>query len=280
METNLTEAQAVAQLAQKPFMQDIGGVQHIVYPASNGAWSFKSFPEYLAVPLRKTGSVTIHDVDSFIEVAKKQGIKGSTNIYLDVNYVTQKINATAVFNDHSDGEAAGHKDYKALFTPRIGAEWARWNAANGKKMDQEDFANFLQDNIGDISNQKDSKLPSGGDVLTFVSNLQEKRLVTYGRAINTQNGMVQIEFTEEGDKATKGNIEVFKEFGLALRPFFGGAAYSINALLRYRIDRNGGDIVFWFELQRPDRILEDASTELIKKLAEGTGYPVIYGVAP
>lgn len=279
-ELNKTEAEAVALLAQKPYVETINGVPFLLTPTVDGAWNAAEHSSLLPAPLRKKGSILIHEVDSFISVTKKQGSLSNTNIYLDVDYVNQKIIATAVFNDHSDSELAGWKDHKAVFTPRLGEEWKRWNGASKKQMGQDDFANFLQDNVGDINNSSNTKLPSGSDVLTFVSSLQETRTVKYGSAVNLQNGMVQIQFIEDGDSATKGNLEVFKEFGLALRPFFGGDAYETKALLRYRINRNTGEIAFWFELQRPDRVLEDACKELIEKIKTTTGFPVIYGTAP
>jgi uncharacterized protein YfdQ (DUF2303 family) len=279
-ESNKTEAEAVAELTQKPFVEEIKGVPHLLHPDGDGGWTYDALPELLPAPLRKTGSITIHEVDSFVDFAKKQGKEKHTNIYLDVDYVKQNIVATAVFNDNSEVEVAGWKDHKAVFTPRLGEEWKRWNVQHKQAMDQEKFANFLQDNVGDINNSGNEKLPSGSDVLTFVSNLQETRTVKYGSAVNLQNGMVQLNFVEDGDDATKGNLEVFKEFGLALRPFFGGEAYEVKALLRYRIERNSGHILFWFELQRPDRVLEDACKALIEKVKTETKFPVIFGTAP
>lgn len=40
--------------------------------------------------------------------------------------------------------------------------------------------------------------------LLFVAAMQETRKVKYGSAVNLQNGMVQIEFIEDGDSGTKG----------------------------------------------------------------------------
>lgn len=278
-EQQRTEAEAIANLAQKPFVEIVHGSPILVMPNGEGGWQHHDLSNHLPAPLRKKGSLTLHEVDSFINFSKDQGSLSNTRIYLDVNYVNQKINATAVFNDHGTNEA-GYRDYKAVFSPTLGEEWKRWNSMNKQAMDQERFANFLQDNIGDINNGGDTKLPTGSDVLTFVSSLEETRTVKYGSAVNLQNGMVQLQFVEDGDKATKGNLEIFKEFGLALRPFFGGQPYALKALLRYRINRNSGEISFWFELQRPDRVLEDASKELIEKITQETGFPVFYGVAP
>lgn len=275
-----TEAESVARLAAKPYQELVQDVPHIFLPSTDGAWEVKAKPELLPKPLRKSGSIKIHEVDSFIAVSKAQGSLTNTNIYLDVDYAAQRIIATAVFNDDSDGEGAGWKDHRAVFVPRIGEEWKRWNSHNGTRMSQADLAHFLEENVGDIATPANSKLPSGSDVLTFVMQLEETRTVKYGSAINLQNGMVQLEFIEDGDKATKGKLELFKEFAIGLRPFFGGYAYELRAFLRYRINRDSGQISFWYELQRPDRVLESASKELIEKIKESTGFTVIFGEAP
>lgn len=268
-----TEAEAIAKLAATPKVLQPGGVPYLALPEG---WTAKGVENDLPVPLRKNGSVQIHEVNSFIDVCKRYGSLAACNIYLDVDYAKQHIVATAIFNDHADGDgAAGWRDHRAIFRPTLSEEWKRWNLHNKIEMTQIKLANFLEDNIADIV--PGDKLPSGSDVLTFVTKLEETRKVKYGSAINLQNGMVQIEFIEEGDSATKGRLELFREFAIGIRPFFNGEGYEIRALLRYRIERNTGQIVFWYELKRPDRILEEASKELIETIRSKTGLPIIFG---
>ena len=275
--SDITEAQAVANLIQKPFVELVQGTPVIFTPNQSGQWDFREAEHLLDAPLRKRGLINIHDVDSFIAVTKKQGSLTNTNIYLDVDYAKNKVKATAVFNDHADGETAGWRDYRAEFNPRITEEWTRWNGSHKKPLSQVEFAQFLETNLSDIASPTGSGLPTSSDVLTFVTNLTEIRNVKYGSGVNLQNGMVQLQFVEEGDSATKGNLEIFKEFAIGVCPFFGGSAYQVKAFLRYRIDRNSGQIVFWYELQRADKTIEDAAKEVIEKIKTETGLPVIFG---
>lgn len=272
-----TEAQAIANLTQKPFVGEVGGVPAIFTPIGPGEWNTRLEESLLPNPIRKKGTVQIHDVDSFIAVTKKQGSLTNTNVYLDVDYADNKVKATAVFNDHADGEDAGWRDHRAEFNPRITEEWKRWNKHNKIPFSQVEFAQFLETNLSDIASPAGSNLPTSSDVLTFVTNLTEIRNVKYGSGVNLQNGMVQLQFVEEGDSATKGNLEIFKEFAIGVCPFFGGSAYQVKAFLRYRIDRNSGQIVFWYELQRADKTIEDAAKEVIEKIKTETGFPVIFG---
>ena len=268
-----TEAEAIAALAAKPMVLGADGVPYLVLPAG---WTSEDLGHELPTPLRKKGYVQVHEVHSFIDVCKRYGSLAACNIYLDVDYAKQHIVATAVFNDHTDGDGApGWRDHRAIFKPALSEEWNRWTKSNKIEMTQVKLAHFLEDNIADIVPV--DKLPSGSDVLTFVSKLEDTRKVKYGSAVNLQNGMVQIEFIEDGDTATKGRLELFREFALGIRPFFNGDGYEIRAFLRYRIDRNTGQIVFWYELKRPDRVLEEASKELIDTIRTKTGMPIIFG---
>lgn len=268
-----TEAEAIAKLAATPKVLQPGGVPYLVFP---DGWRAEDVEHDLPSPLRKQGYIQIHEVNSFIDVCKRYGSLAACNVYLDVDYAKQNIAAIAIFNDHADGDGvAGWRDHRAIFKPAFSEEWKRWNLHNKIEMTQIKLANFLEDNIADIV--PGDKLPSGSDVLTFVTKLEETRKVKYGSAINLQNGMVQIEFIEEGDSATKGRLELFREFAIGIRPFFNGEGYEIRALLRYRIERNTGQITFWYELKRPDRVLEEASKELIETIRSKTGLPIIFG---
>lgn len=272
-----TEAAAIAALAAQPITTTIEDVP-VVHAPEN--WSTQFYPSLLKRPLRKTGSTSYTDIDSFLRVIDEQTppAGNESRVYLDVDFVAQKFTAVAVFNDHGTGLEAqpGWRDHRATFSPRLSEEWKRWNKASGEEMSQVKLAHFLEENIADIVSPAGSNMPSGAEVLTFVSKLEETRKVKYGSAVNLQNGMVQLQFVEEGEGATRGQLDLFKKFAIGIRPFFGGSGYQLEAFLRYRIDRNNGEIKFWFEIQRPDRVLEDASKEIIDKIVE-TGEPVLFG---
>jgi uncharacterized protein YfdQ (DUF2303 family) len=278
--THIPEALAGAKLAQKPFHELIERVPHIFVPGADGAWNVTPHENLLSVPPRKRGTLQMHDVDSFIATLKRYGSLATMNVYLDVDYAANKVAAVGIFNDHEDGSGApGWRDFRCTFAPRFSEEWKRWTANNGPKnaKEQVGFAQFMEENIGDIASPPDSKLPTGADMLAFITTLTETRKVKYGSGVNLQNGMVQIEFIEEGDNSTKGKLEIFREFAIGVRPFFNGDAYQVRAYLRYRIDRNTGAIAFWYELQRHDKALEDASKAVIEKIKAEAGAAVVFG---
>lgn len=264
---------AIAQIedmARKPFVLDQDTAALLV--AVPDGFRVEDMTHLHPFPTRKRGTVNLHDADSFIATVKRYGSLVNSLVYVDADYAAQKVSATAVFNEHGEeAHETGWRDHRAVFTPRFTEEWKRWLGANGKAMEQAEFAFFLEANLGDIVQ------PTGGEVLEFVTTLQDTRQVTYGRAVNLANGMVQLEFTEKGDDATKGKLEIFRKFTLGLRPFAGGQPYSVEALLRYRIDRNSGAVKFWFDLQRADRVLEDACRETVERIRTEAGVPLVYG---
>lgn len=261
----------IEAMARKPVVLDEGlGSCLIAVPEP---YVIEQHNEHLPYPPRARGTVTMHDVASFIVLVNRHANPEHALIYVDADYKNGLIYAVAVFNDHTPGGQPGWCDHRARFSPIRTEEWDRWKGADGKAnaMSQDDFAFFLEANADDIIE------PDGSEVLTFVLTLSDTRKVRYGSAINLTNGMMQIEFTEEGDNATKGKLELFKEFTLAIRPLRGTDPYRIKARLRYRIERNSGAISFWFELHRPDRILEDAARKLVERIAGETQVTVLAG---
>ncbi len=270
-----SEAAAVARLSATPSQSEIDGIPVLFVP---DGYTHEILENLLPAPKRKKGTVNLHEVESFVTYVKSQGSLANCNIYLDVDYAKQKVQAVAIFNDHGDGDGpAGWRDHRAVYVPRFTDQWSKWNKFDGEKLPQAVFANFLEMNIGDVASQAGSKLPTGADMLTFVSQLQETRKVKYGSAINTTNGMVQLEFIEDTDAATKGKLEFFREFAIGVQPFMNGPAYELRAFLRYRIDRNEGSLFFWYELQRADRVLEDACKSIVDKIRNDAGVPVLFG---
>ena len=270
-----TEAQSIADIAAKPEVVTVMDTPFLLVPTR---YRTESLDYLLKTPSRKRGTIKAHDADSFIDFVKRHGSLNECNIYVDVDYDVFGVTAIAVLNDHADGDGLpGWGDHRVLFQPRFTPNWHNWIKNNGHKKDQVEFANFLEYHLTSISSPPESKLPTGAEVLTFVSQLQETRKVKYGSTIDLANGMKQIEFIEENADSTKGKLEIFREFAIAIRPFLNGQAYALHAYLRYRIDRNSGQISFWYDLQRPESVLEDACKMMVKSIREKTGMPVLFG---
>lgn len=255
---NLTHAAVTAQTNE--------GVTHIVLPPEFQHHDITELIERAKPnPNRKTGTVVLNALDSFVAYTKEQGREGITRIYADPDSRT----LTAVFNDHATGEQAGWRDQRATFAAEMSREFKKWYENNAKQMGQEDFAIFLEDNIADI------KEPSGDQLLKVALTLQATTTADFKSHKRLENGQVQFTYTENIDaRATSDLIEIPREFAIGCRLFKNGEGYLIKARLKYRL--HSGTIKFWYELDRPLNAVEEAFAEYIKK-AEEAAFPILIG---
>jgi uncharacterized protein YfdQ (DUF2303 family) len=222
-------------------------------------------------PARKRGIVTVKDVASLIAYAKDQGHADNGYIYADPDSRT----ITAVFNDHRAQDAAGWRDHRATFTAEHTPEFARWLSNNGaaKAKTQSDFAEFLEDNVADIAE------PFAHQLLEVATTIQASTGIEFKSAKRLQDGQTQLTYNEVIDAraGADGALTIPKEFTLGLRIFKNGEGYLLKARLKYRL--TGGGVRFWYELDRPERAVEDAFGGYIAKVREESGYAVLLGSA-
>lgn len=222
-----------------------------------------------ANPYRKSGVQHLGDIDSFNAYVKAQGNPLRTVIYADPEART----LTAVFNDHEEADAtastAGWRDFRAVYNAELSREFSTWFKNNKQPKEQEDFAVFIEDNIADVME------PSGDTLLQIALTLQAKTEVNFNSSRRLDNGQVQLTYTENIDaRAGAGNIDIPREFAIGCRLFKNGDGYKVRARLKYRL--GGGKVKFWYELDRPENVIEDAFKAYVEKAKE-TQFPVLIG---
>ena len=219
-----------------------------------------------ATPLRKKGTVQLRDLGSLITYCKDQNTPGAGYIYADTD--TRSI--TAVFNDQKAAEP-GWKDHRAHYKAEFTPEFAKWLKLNGQQFTQTEFAEFIEDNFVDLHGEYASTL------LEVATTLQAKTDINFSSAKRLQNGQAQLNYTETIDAraGVNGALEIPKEFTLGLRIFKNGEGYKIKARLKYRL--HAGGVKFYYELDRPERSVEDAFSGYVNQLQEHSGYTVLLG---
>lgn len=220
-------------------------------------------------PNRKHGTVTLSDINSFNTYVTEQAAQGCSYIYADPETRT----LTAVMNDHDTDAGPVHqpgwRDFRAIYTAELSREFNTWLRNNKQPKEQEEFAIFIEDNIADVVE------PSGDTLLAIALTLQAKTEVNFNSSKRLDNGQVQITYTENIDaRAGSGAIEIPREFAIGCRLFKNGDGYKIRARLKYRL--GGGKVKFWYELDRPENVIEDAFEAYIEKARE-TGITVLVG---
>ena len=223
-------------------------------------------PDYVK-PARKKLAVVLHDADSFARYVVDYG-NANSRIFADVLNTAFK----AILDYHELGGDGGahYCEHVALYRCPKTPEWTTWTENSGKGKTQQQFAEFIENNLPDIVD------PPGGQVLEVARTLEARKDVRFASSIRLNDG--QSQFTYEDDikgSAAKGQLSIPEKFTLGLSPFQGCAPYRLEARLRYRI--KDGALTLWYDLLRPQKILEAAFQDTVELIADKCATAILQG---
>jgi uncharacterized protein YfdQ (DUF2303 family) len=274
MDDNSNIVDAIVAATVPPKIEALDDDHKLLLLPQNFKFERIDLSQYREFPARKSTKHELRDVDSFIAYVREQGTPKTCRIYAETDYVENRISFTAVLNDH-DVAVPNWRDFRAIYQPIPSIEWKTWCAKDGKPQSQADFAIFLDDNIKDIASVTGS--PTGAQILEMALNFEAKQEAVYRSAIRLQSGTVSFEFTDKEDDSTIKRMDMFSRFTLGIAPYFNGEGYELPARLRYKL--SSGKIAFWFDLIRPDLVLQQATLKLVEKIKTETGFPLWFGKA-
>ncbi len=262
-------ARTIAQESRRPLLDTICGRPVAFMPRE---YALQDLQALLPKPTRKAGTVLLSDADSFVTYVRKHRCLDDTTIYCKADFAKGDVQLVAVLNDHC-GEAAGWRDHRAVYDVPKSEEWKRWTVRNGQPFTQAEFAAFIEENQRDIASAEG--MPTGGDMLAMALSLEINQDARFKSSVRLQSGGVEMTLVAQEDDATLKRMQVFERFALGVAPFFNGEPYQIVARLRYRAQ--DGKLRFWYELVRPDLVVQHAAKTLVEKIAAETEVPVLMG---
>ncbi|MDP9101630.1 MAG: YfdQ family protein [Actinomycetota bacterium] len=227
-----------------------------------------------ATPLRKTGTVTLFDGESFAAYVTKHAEAGC-EIYADA------LNATvvALLNGHEPNQAgtvepAGWGDHRAVLKLRLTTAWQRWVALDRKLLTQVEFAEHLEDRLIDITN------PPGADLLELAQSFHANTTATFSTGRRLDSGETQLTYVEQtaATAGRKQDMTIPSGFDLALMPFDGANVFKVTCRLRYRI--GGGELRIGYLMDRPDDILRAAYDSVLAQIEDLTKRSALHGTPP
>lgn len=234
---------------------DIKGTLHILVPKD---MELKDLSALNDEPARIERSATLLTSDSFIEYF---------NLFADSNSIIYCDASRAKFKavlDHTSKDQPSWEGHTATYACPFTDEWEKWRDSNGRKMSQQDFAEFIEQHTPEVIS------PTGAEMLEIASSLQANNKVDFESGIRLDNGETQLLFKEtlESSAGKNGSLSIPTSIKIGIRVFQGGDPYEIEAKFRYRI---GDDhkIKMWYDLVRPLAIYEDAVKGIIKQITEG-----------
>ena len=218
-------------------------------------------------PNRKAGTVQLYDVPSLVQLMQDQSRARFGYAYADVDART----ITAVFNDQKNEQLPGWRDHRAVFTAQFTPEFKMWMARHKQPMNQTEFAEFIEDNFADMDGVEAANLQKVALTIVATTGIEFKS------ARRLENGQNQLTYNEviDAKAGDNGTLTIPQKFHLGLRIFANGGGYALTARLKYRL--TGGGVKFSYELERPERAVEDAFNGYVEKVRTESGYTVLLG---
>jgi uncharacterized protein YfdQ (DUF2303 family) len=217
----------------------------------------------LPAPRRARGEYKPATVDSFVAYVTKHLDREHTTIWVP----PLGGSIVALLNDHAPGEPAW-RDHKARLVLQHTEEWKRWTALDGRLVDQQTFAEHIEES------QLDIVQPDAADVLEIAESFQATTSSQFKSAQRLATGQVHFTFVEdvEAKAGLNGELDIPTKIELSIAPFLGERACAITALLRYRVRE--GKLSIGYKLVRPTDVIRDAIDLIAERLQET--FPRVY----
>lgn len=218
-------------------------------------------------PRRKTGTFNVHDAKSFTDYLDKHETD-DTEVWAD----TEQARIVGVINAHG-GTAAGHSDHRVVFTVRKSDAWKAWKEHDGQLLSQAAFAEHIEDRAIDIVR------PDAADMLELAQSFQATIGVTFESSKALSSGERQLTYKEQVDARAgrTGQLEIPKDFDIAVKPFEGADPYRIRVRFRYRI--SDGNLRIGYRLERPADIMREAFLDVVAQV-EAAGHDHVFRGIP
>jgi uncharacterized protein YfdQ (DUF2303 family) len=299
---NTSDAQAIADLVLKH-----AGAQIATSAPIDGVATLALLPTGMKVedlgpmvektrlqPIRRKGTAKLGSIQSFIDHANRFKDLDSV-VFAEPDQLTTppKPRLLSVLDYHrAGGEGAPRWNvHRGLYEFPLSEEWRAWSAVDGKTLDQNAFAEFIEDRIGDVLPSPDAIDPADNlarimrefattfatpaKLMELSRGLKIHEVSQVANVVNLSTGEGQISWTAEHQDAQGQPMKVPGAFLIAVPVFFAGAAYRIPVRLRYR--KSGPSIKWALLLYRPEITFRHAFDEAVELVSEKTKLPVLHG---
>ncbi|HEY8985710.1 MAG TPA: DUF2303 family protein [Streptomyces sp.] len=254
----------IAQRAAAPQRLNLGGYYTITTPRGVERIDLTG-DKYKDNPDRKTGTTVVRDAESFLAYYGKHADE-SSEVYADA----ERLTVTAVL-DADTPDAARWQGHRLSLQLRTTDAWKQWLALDGNLMNQEQFAEFIEDHLPELLE------PAAATMLEIAQSIQGVAKAEFQSGTRLASGERKLAYVETvtAKAGQKGELVIPETFVIGLVPFDGSEGYRLTARLRYRI--NGGPLQLGYKLERPADVLKTAFGDVVAAIGEGIDVPVLNG---
>lgn len=223
-------------------------------------------------PDRKRVQVSLNSVESFIAYVNEHKSE-HTRIFASMTEAPYTM--TAAIDYHETG-ADGKPEYVThivVLTLQETDEWKRWFGNNQKPFEQVEFAYFIEDNLIDIVE------PESATLMEVALSLQASSDGRFTSASRLQDGATHFEFKADiqAKAGQDGSLEIPEKFKLFIPVFRGVPEKEIEAHFRYRLNKNNGDLKLFYQLIRPQKMVDTMVETAMAQVKDGVELPIFDG---
>jgi len=272
-------AMAVAGTEPTFIQPSVDGLTALALPPGYQVKEF-DLQHLLPAPRRKQARVQVDNADSFI-LYWAQYSASESRIF--ANGAVGQLGFVAILDYHQPQGPAGWREHIVQYPLRHTVEWERWTSKEGasNRMDQETFAQFLEDNAIDIVGEGKDGFPTAATMLEVAREIEVRKDVHFNGSVRLSNGKTQLNYTEDvAAAAGKGQFSIPEQFKIRIQPFLGSAMEDVICNLRFRLHAQSGKVNFWYELVRPHKVIERAFQSVVQKIKNECGTEIFFGTAP
>lgn len=222
-------------------------------------------------PDRTRANPTFWDVASLVAYGNRfnAGFENDTNTVVFGDRSTTKV--TAIL-DYPTAEGPDWAQHRATLTMRRSPEWTAWTNSNKKQFEQEAFANLLESLAPDIVE------PDAATVLEVALSLESHTCVAFKAGFTQKNGAKILQYSEDmtATAGATGSLKIPDKLVLNVKIFEGDELPSrVEAFFRFRVTNS--KLVLFYELIRPERVVEAAFEQVLKAVSTGLSLPMLHG---
>ncbi len=224
-------------------------------------------------PRRKTGTVHVQDATSFIGYLAKHGLPES-EVYADL----ARMGLVGVLNAHQEAvydeaapNLAGHGDHRVVLELVTTDAWKAWVGNDKQKMNQQQFAEFIEDRANDVVD------PDAATMLEIAQSLIATTGTDFKSAHRLTDGQVKFKYEEttQARAGEAGDIEIPGQFTVAVAPFEGSPPVELIARFRYRLSSAG--LAVFYALRNPQDVAREAFEAYVDTVEDSILQPLFKG---
>ena len=241
------------------------GVPYVVIPEGHRVESLK---DLLPPPLDRRASVVMQDAGSFIAYVNDFKTPTSRTFVLVEREKGASFNSILDYHTSGGGLQPFWGHHRVGFAMKTSPEWERWQKGANVVMSQVEFAEMIEERAHDFIN------PASGTMLDMAEKFEASRDSKYSSKVNRTSGDVTLSYEDE---TTTGQVKIPTTFTIFIPVFDGEEAQEVTIRLRYRV--GGGGVKFHYEIENPAKLIDEAVTDVIERVAADTEIPTHRGTA-